>query len=142
MTSYFFCRVLQSFMIPNDELEKMRLPQIKINHLFFAMTFFVQKFDDKPLVEYLFKIFFCEGLDKGVFRLDKMPLEDPAFYSFEYRNDDIIGGLTRHQERGAPQPADLPMQENALRKGPHARGTDQLRKGLFQVLALQNDFEG
>lgn len=91
MISYFFYRVLQSFMIPNDELDKMKLPQIKINHLFFAMTFFVQKFNDKILIEYLFKIFFCEGLDKGFFRLDKMALEDPEFYSFEYRNVDIIG---------------------------------------------------
>jgi len=89
--SYFFYRVLQSFMVPNDELEKMKLPQIKINHLFFAMTFFIQKFNDKILTEYLFKIFFSEGIDKSFFRLDKIPLEDPAFYSFEYKNEDIIG---------------------------------------------------
>ena len=78
-------------MVPNEELEKMQLPQIKINHLFFAMTFFIQKFEDPILTEYLFKIFFSEGLDKGFFRLNKVPLEDPTFYSFEYKNEDIIG---------------------------------------------------
>lgn len=92
LTSYFFYRVLQSFMVPNDELERMKLPNIKINHLFFAMTFFIQKFDDATLTEYLFRVFFSEGLDKGFFRLNKVPLEDPAFYSFEYKNEDIIGG--------------------------------------------------
>lgn len=82
-------------MVPNDELEKMKLPNIKINHLFFAMTFFIQKFDDKVLTEYLFKIFFSEGLDKSFFRLNKVPLEDPIFYSFEYKNENIIGNFNK-----------------------------------------------
>lgn len=78
-------------MVSNEELEKMKLPNIKINHLFFAMTFFIQKFNDKVLTEYLFKIFFYEGINESFFRLNKIPLEDPVFYSFEYKNEDIIG---------------------------------------------------
>ena len=91
MTSFLFVRVLQAFMVPNHKLDQMGLPRIRINHLFFAMTFFIQKFDDQTLVEYLFQLFLGESVDKELTRLEQARVGDPRFYCFEYTNQDIIG---------------------------------------------------
>ena len=78
-------------MVSNKKLELMGIPQTKINLLFFAMTFFIQKFDEPQLTEHLFKLFFSENINKSMFNLNKSHLTDPSFYSFEYKNEDIIG---------------------------------------------------
>lgn len=79
-------------MLTKAQLETAGLPQTKVNHLFFAMTFFVQKFDDREFDELLFTTFFGQSVDKSLSRLDQLALADPHFYSFEYNNQDIIGG--------------------------------------------------
>lgn len=78
-------------MMTNKQLEKMEIPEIKINHLFFAMTFFIQKFNDPILTELIFKIFFSENISESIFNLNKSHLTDPSFYSFEYQAKDVVG---------------------------------------------------
>lgn len=89
--SYFIFRVLQLFMISNDQLAQLDINQTKINFLFYAMTFFIQKFDDNEITLIFFKIFFSNSIDKKLFLLSDEMYQDPPFYSFEYKNQDVIG---------------------------------------------------
>lgn len=83
-------------MVANYQLKKMNILEVKINHLFFAMTFFIKKFNDVKLTELVFKIFFSESINKNIFQLNKSHLADPPFYSFEYKNEDIIGKIQNY----------------------------------------------
>lgn len=80
-------------MVNNNELEQLSINQTKINYLFYAMTIFIQKFDDDEINLIFFKIFFSNSIDKKLFLLSNPMYQDPPFYSFEYKNQNVIGIL-------------------------------------------------
>lgn len=83
-------------MLSNEQLEKLKIYQTKINHLFYAMTFFIKKFDETEINVIFFKIFFSNSIDKKLFQLSSNKYQDPPFYSFEYRNHEVIGNSERN----------------------------------------------
>ena len=80
-------------MVTNDNLQKMNLSTVKINHLFYAMTFFIQKFNDIKITEYLFKIFFSAKLHDSLKVANKNFLLDPIEYSYDFENRDIVSKI-------------------------------------------------
>ena len=84
------------FMLSNEQLKRLNIQQPKINHLFYALTFFIQKIEDNELNLILFKIFFSNSIDKKLFHLSENMFKDPEFYSYEYKNQDLLGNILKH----------------------------------------------